>query len=403
MPVSRIEDALEDIRAGRMIIVVDDEDRENEGDFVMAAEKVTPEDVNFMVTHGRGQLCVPLTAARLDALDLPMMVSKNTARLSTAFTVSVDALHGTTTGISAHDRAKTIQTLVDPKARPSDLARPGHVFPLRAAEGGVLRRAGHTEATVDLPRLAGLQPAGVLCEIMSEDGSMARLPELTTLAERFDLKIITIADLIKYRRRTERLVEKIAECDLPTQYGDFRLHAYSSSVDTNPYIALSMGDVSDGEPVLVRIHSSCLTGDLLHSLRCDCGDQLHGALARIAEEGRGLLLYIQQEGRGIGLLNKVRAYALQDEGADTVEANTRLGLPADARDYGIGAQILVDLGIRKIRLMTNNPAKRAGMEGYELEFVERVPLEVAPNAANARYLRTKRDKMGHLLDHLGHS
>jgi 3,4-dihydroxy 2-butanone 4-phosphate synthase/GTP cyclohydrolase II len=398
MPLSRIEEALDDIREGKIVIVVDDEDRENEGDFVMAAEKITPEAVNFMVTHGRGQLCVPLTAERLEQMDLPMMVQRNTARLGTAFTVSVDALHGTTTGISAHDRAKTIRTLVDPKAKPADLGRPGHVHPLRAAEGGVLRRSGHTEATVDLPRLAGLQPAGVLCEIMSEDGSMARLPELRKLAARFDLKIITIADLIKYRRRTEKLVEPVAECDLPTRYGQFRLHAYESAVDPNPYIALAMGDIADGEPVLVRIHSSCLTGDLLDSLRCDCGDQLHMALERIAQEGRGLVLYIQQEGRGIGILNKIRAYALQDEGADTVEANQMLGLPADARDYGIGAQILVDLGIRKIRLLTNNPAKRVGLEGYDLEIVERVPLEIAPNASNARYLRTKRDKMGHLLE-----
>jgi 3,4-dihydroxy 2-butanone 4-phosphate synthase/GTP cyclohydrolase II len=398
MPFSRIEEALDDIREGKMVIVVDDEDRENEGDFVMAAQKATPEAVNFMVTHGRGQLCVPLTAQRLEKLDLPMMVERNTARLGTAFTVSVDALKGTTTGISAHDRARTIRTLVDPKAKPADLGRPGHVHPLRAAEGGVLRRAGHTEATVDLPRLAGLEPAGVLCEIMSEDGSMARLPELEKLAARFDLKIITIADLIKYRRRTERLVEQVAEVDLPTRYGTFRLHAYSSVVDPNPYIALAMGDIADGEPVLVRIHSSCLTGDLLGSLRCDCGDQLHLALSRIAREGRGMVLYIQQEGRGIGLLNKLRAYELQDKGADTVEANHMLGLPADARDYGIGAQILVDLGIRKIRLMTNNPAKRAGLEGYDLEIVERVPLEIEPNEANARYLQTKREKMGHLLE-----
>lgn len=398
MPFSRIEEALDDIREGKIVIVVDDEDRENEGDFVMAAEKITPEAVNFMVTHGRGQLCVPLTGKRLDDLELPLMVERNTARLGTAFTVSVDALKGTTTGISAHDRAATIRTLVDPKAKPSDLARPGHVHPLKAIEGGVLRRAGHTEATVDLPRLAGLQPAGVLCEIMSEDGSMARLPELVGLAERFGLKIITIADLIKYRRRTERLVEKVAECDLPTRYGTFRLHAYKSHVDQNPYIALTMGEIDDGEPVLVRIHSSCLTGDLLGSLRCDCGDQLHLALSRIAREGRGMVLYIQQEGRGIGLLNKIRAYALQDQGADTVEANQMLGLPADARDYGIGAQILVDLGIHKIRLMTNNPAKRAGLEGYDLEIVERVPLEVEPNESNVRYLHTKRDKMGHLLE-----
>lgn len=399
---SKIEEALEDIRAGRMIIVTDDEDRENEGDFVMAAEKATPEDVNFIITHGRGTLCVPLTAARLEHLHLPLMVERNTAALGTAFTVTVDAAHGTTTGISAFDRAKTIRTLVDPAAKPSDLARPGHVFPLQAAEGGILRRAGHTEASVDLARMAGLQPAGVVCEILSEDGSSARLPELTEIAERFGLKIITIADLIKYRRRTERLVEKVAETDLPTIYGRFRVHGYKSSVDPNPYIALTMGEVANGEPTLVRIHSSCLTGDLLSSLRCDCGDQLHLSLARIAEEGRGLLLYIEQEGRGIGILNKLRAYELQDHGADTVEANELLGLPPDARDYGIGAQIIVDLGIRKIRLMTNNPAKRAGMEGYDLEIVERVPMEIKPNDINAGYLRTKRDKMGHLLEKIEH-
>ncbi|HEY3412429.1 MAG TPA: bifunctional 3,4-dihydroxy-2-butanone-4-phosphate synthase/GTP cyclohydrolase II [Armatimonadota bacterium] len=399
---SKIEEALEDLRAGHMVIVTDDEDRENEGDFVMAAEKVTPEHVNFMITHGRGTLCVPLTAARLEQLSLPLMVQRNTAALGTAFTVTVDASHGTTTGISAFDRARTIQTLVDPAAKPSDLARPGHVFPLQAAEGGVLRRAGHTEASVDLARLAGLQPAGVVCEILSENGSSARLPELREIADRAGLKIITIADLIKYRRRTERLIEKVAETDLPTSYGLFRVHGYKSKVDPNPYIALTMGDVTTGEPTLVRIHSSCLTGDILSSLRCDCGDQLQLALARIAQEGRGLLLYIEQEGRGIGILNKLRAYELQDEGADTVEANELLGLPPDARDYGIGAQILVDLGVSKIRLMTNNPAKRAGMEGYDLEIVERVPLEITPNDMNARYLKTKRDKMGHLLEKIEH-
>jgi 3,4-dihydroxy 2-butanone 4-phosphate synthase/GTP cyclohydrolase II len=398
MGFARIEDALEDIREGRVVIVTDDEDRENEGDFIMAAEKATPETVNLMVTHGRGTVCAPLTPQRLHELELPMMVERNTARLGTAFTVSVDAVKGTTTGISAFDRARTIQTLVDPKAKPSDLARPGHVFPLRAAEGGVLKRAGHTEAAVDLARLAGLQPAGVLCEILSEDGSMARLPELEKLAERFNLKIITIADLIKYRRRTERLIKKVATASLPTDYGEFTVHAYDSSVDPNPYIALTMGDVADGEPTLVRMHSSCLTGDLLASLRCDCGDQLHLALGRIAAERKGVLLYILQEGRGIGILNKLRAYELQDEGADTVEANQALGFPPDARDYGIGAQILVDLGLKKIRLMTNNPAKRAGLEGYDIEIVERVPLEIPPNAANERYLRTKRDKMGHLLE-----
>ncbi|HOC31279.1 MAG TPA: bifunctional 3,4-dihydroxy-2-butanone-4-phosphate synthase/GTP cyclohydrolase II [Armatimonadota bacterium] len=400
MPFTRIEDALEEIRQGRMIIVVDDEDRENEGDFVMAAEKTTPDAVNFMVTHGRGTLCAPLTAARLEQLHLPMMVAHNTARMETAFTVTVDAVHGTTTGISAHDRAATIQALVNPETKPEDLARPGHIFPLRAAEGGVLRRSGHTEASVDLARLAGLHPAGVLCEILRADGAMARLPDLIEIARQFDLRIVTIADLIKYRRRTEKLVEQIAEVELPTVYGDFRLHGYRSSVDHNPYLALVMGDVKDGEPALVRIHSSCLTGDLLASLRCDCGDQLKLALQRISEEQRGVLLYIPQEGRGIGLLNKLRAYQLQDEGADTVEANVELGFPPDARDYGLGAQILVDLGVRKIRLMTNNPAKRAGLEGYDLEIVERVPLEAPPTPENERYLQTKRDRMGHLLNNV---
>lgn len=400
MPFARIEDALEEIRQGRIIIVVDDEDRENEGDFVMAAEKATPDAVNFMVTHGRGTLCAPLTAARLEQLHLPMMVEHNTARLETAFTVTVDAVHGTTTGISAHDRAATIQALMNPETKPEDLARPGHIFPLRAAEGGVLRRTGHTEASVDLARLAGLQPAGVLCEILRADGAMARLPDLIEIARQFDLRIVTIADLIKYRRRTEKLVEQVAEVKLPTVYGDFRLRGYRSSVDNNPYLALVMGDVKDGEPALVRIHSSCLTGDLLASLRCDCGDQLKLALQRISEEQRGVLLYIPQEGRGIGLLNKLRAYQLQDEGADTVEANVELGFPPDARDYGLGAQILVDLGVRKIRLMTNNPAKRAGLEGYDLEIVERVPLEAPPTRENERYLQTKRDRMGHLLNNV---
>jgi len=400
MPFTRIEDALEEIRQGRMVIVVDDEDRENEGDFVMAAEKATPEAVNFMVTHGRGTLCAPLTGARLEHLRLPMMVTHNTARMETAFTVTVDAVHGTTTGISAHDRSATLQALVNPNTNPDDLARPGHIFPLRAAEGGVLRRTGHTEASVDLARLAGLQPAGVLCEILREDGAMARLPDLIVIANQFDLRIVTIADLIKYRRRTEHLVEQVAEVELPTVYGEFRLHGYRSSVDHNPYLALVMGDVTNGEPALVRIHSSCLTGDLLASLRCDCGDQLRLALKRISEEGRGVLLYIPQEGRGIGLLNKLRAYQLQDEGADTVEANLELGFPPDARDYGLGAQILVDLGVRKIRLMTNNPAKRAGLEGYDLEIVERVPLEAPPTPENERYLHTKRDRMGHLLTNI---
>lgn len=393
-----IEEAIEEIRAGRMLIVVDDEDRENEGDFIMAAEKVTPEAINFMAKYGRGLICVATTRARIEELGLSMMVEKNTALLGTPFTVSVDAIHGTTTGISAYDRAHTIKVFIDPATKPSDLAKPGHVFPLVAREGGVLKRAGHTEAAVDLARLAGLNPSGVLCEILSEDGTMARLPELQEIAKRFDLKIATVADLIRYRRRTEKLIKRVALTRLPTPYGEFQLHAYETEIEDNPYIALTMGDVSTGEPVLVRIHSSCLTGDVFHSLRCDCGQQMELALSKIAEEGRGVFVYIQQEGRGIGLLNKMKAYQLQDEGYDTVEANERLGYPADLRDYGIGAQVLIDLGVRKIRYMTNNPAKLAGLAGYDLEIVERVPLVATPNSNSLRYLQTKREKMGHLID-----
>jgi len=394
-----IPEAIEDLRAGKMIIVVDDEDRENEGDFIMAADKITPEAVNFMAKYGRGMICVPTTGERLEELGLPMMVERNSALLGTAFTVTVDAVQGTTTGISAHDRALTIKCFADAGAKPEDLARPGHIFPLRAEDGGVLVRAGHTEAVVDLVRLAGLGSSGVLCEILSEDGSMARLPELTQIAANWDLKIVTIADLIKYRRVTERLVFKFASCRIPTQYGDFTAHGYQATVESSPYIALVMGDVSDGEPTLVRIHSGCLTGDVLGSLRCDCGEQLHGAMRAIADEGKGVLLYIyHQEGRGIGLVNKLKAYVLQDHGADTVEANHMLGLPGDMRDYGLGAQILVDLGLKKIRIMTNNPGKLAGLQGYDLEIVERVPLVCEPNADNARYLNTKREKMGHELD-----
>lgn len=391
------EEAIEEIRNGKMLIVVDDEDRENEGDFVMAAEKVTPEAVNFMAKYGRGLICFATTQKRLEELGLPMMVERNTALLGTPFAVSVDARYGTTTGISAYDRAHTIKVLIDPETKPTDLAKPGHVFPLAAQEGGVLKRAGHTEAAVDFARLAGLYPAGVLCEIMSDDGSMARLPELQQIAAAFDLKIATIADLIRYRRRTEKLIRRVALTRLPTPYGEFQLHAYETLVEDKPYIALVMGDVSDGRPVLVRIHSSCLTGDVFHSLRCDCGQQMELALSKIAEEGRGVFLYIQQEGRGIGLLNKMRAYELQDQGYDTVEANERLGYPADLRDYGIGAQVLIDLGVKKIRYMTNNPAKLAGLAGYDLEIVERVPLIAEPNSASVRYLETKRDKLGHLL------
>jgi len=393
-----IEEAIQDMREGKMLIVVDDEDRENEGDFIIAAEKVTPEDINFMAKHGRGLICLATTQKRLEELGLGPMVDRNTAKMGTPFAVSVDALRGTTTGISAFDRAHTIKVFLDPATKPSDLARPGHVFPLAAQDGGVLKRAGHTEALVDLVRLAGLCPSGVLCEIMSEDGTMARLPELQELAKKFGLKIATIADLIKYRRRTEKLVRCVAKTHLPTKFGDFRLFAYETAVEDKPYIALTMGDVANGEPVLVRIHSSCVTGDVLHSLRCDCGGQLERAMAMIAEEGRGVLLYIYQEGRGIGLLNKLKAYELQDEGFDTVEANERLGYPADVRDYGIGAQVLIDLGVRKIRYMTNSPSKLAGLEGYDLEIVERVPLVVEPNSASRRYLQTKRDRLGHLLD-----
>lgn len=393
-----IEEAIQEIREGKILIVVDDEDRENEGDFIMAAEKVTPEAVNFMAKHGRGLICLPTTERRLEELGLSMMVDKNTAKMGTPFTVSVDAIRGTTTGISAFDRAQTIKVFIDPATKPSDLAKPGHIFPLSAREGGVLKRAGHTEAVVDLTKLAGLYPSGALCEIMSEDGTMARVPELQRIAREFGLKIATIADLIKYRRRTEKLVRRVATTRLPTKFGDFELFAYETDVEDKPYVALTMGDVANGEPVLVRIHSSCVTGDVLHSLRCDCGEQLERSMAAIGKEGRGVLLYIYQEGRGIGLLNKLKAYELQDQGCDTVEANERLGYPPDLRDYGIGAQVLIDLGVRKIRYMTNSPAKLAGLEGYDLEIVERVPLVVKPNSRSRRYLETKRDKLGHWLE-----
>ena len=394
-----IPEVLEELKAGRMVVVVDDEDRENEGDFIMAADGITPEAVNFMTKYGRGLICVPTTQERLEELGLPDMVDRNTAKLGTAFTVSVDAAKGTTTGISAGDRAATIKTFVDPDARPEDLARPGHIHPLRAEEGGVLVRAGHTEAVVDLMRLAELGPAGVLCEILSDDGSMARLPELTDLAQKHDMKIVTIADIIKYRRRNERLVFRFASCRIPTDYGEFTAHGYQATVESSPYIALVMGDVTDGEPTLVRIHSGCFTGDVLGSLRCDCGEQLHSAMRTVAEEGKGVVLYIyHQEGRGIGLVNKLKAYVLQDHGADTVEANQMLGFPGDIRDYSIGAQILVDLGLKKIRIMTNNPSKFAGLQGYDLEIVERVPLVCRPTSDNVRYLDTKRKRMGHILN-----
>ena len=395
-----IEEALAALRRGELIIVVDDADRENEGDFVLAAEKVTPEAVNFISKHGRGLVCVAVTPERARELDLPPMVARNEARLRTHFTVSVDAAHGVTTGISAHDRARTVALFADPATRPEDLVRPGHVFPLEARPGGVLKRAGHTEAVVDLCRLAGLQPAGVLCEIMDEDGSMARLPRLREIADAFGLKLVSIADLIAYRRAHEKLVRREVEVTMPTRFGEFTMVAYSTTVDDAQHVALVKGEIAPEQPTLVRVHSECMTGDLFHSLRCDCGEQLEAALRAIEQAGRGVLLYMRQEGRGIGLINKLKAYRLQDEGCDTVEANHRLGFGADLREYGIGAQILRDLGVRRLLLMTNNPRKLVGLAGYGLELAGRVPLEVPPNARNRRYLATKKLKLGHLLEHL---
>jgi 3,4-dihydroxy 2-butanone 4-phosphate synthase/GTP cyclohydrolase II len=399
MPQITIEQAIDDIRDGKMVIIVDDEDRENEGDLVMAAEKVTPEAVNFMASWGRGLICVPMETQRLRELQIPMMVLDNTARLTTAFTVSVDALEGTTTGISAHDRARTVQALLDPNTRPQDLGKPGHVFPLRYAEGGVLVRTGHTEAAVDLPRMAGLYPAGMLCEVMAEDGTMARMPQLEELSAKHGIGIATIGDIIAYRRGREKLVERVATARIPTRFGEFQAISYRSMVDKDEHVALVMGDIKPDEPTLVRVHSECLTSDVFGSIRCDCGDQVALAQCAIADEGKGVFVYMRQEGRGIGIHNKLKTYNLQDDGLDTVDANVRLGFAPDIRHYGVGAQILIDLGVGKMRVLTNNPKKLAGLEGYgTLEVVEQVPIKAQPNSENARYLETKRKRMGHLLD-----
>ncbi len=393
-----IEEAIEEIRAGKVVIVVDDEDRENEGDFVAAARSVTPEMINFMATHGRGLICAPLIESRCDELDLGLMVPSNTAAYETPFTVSVDLIgHGCTTGISASDRAKTVQALINPDTKPSELGKPGHIFPLRAKAGGVLRRAGHTEAAIDLARLAGFEPAGVIVEIMNEDGTMARLPELRVIAEKFNLKLVSIKDLIAYRMKHERLVKREVSVQMPTEYGDFHLVAYKQLTNDQNHLAPVKGSWEPDEPVLVRVHSSCITGDIFGSCRCDCGPQLHTALQMIEREGKGVLVYMNQEGRGIGLINKLRAYKLQEEGLDTVEANIKLGFNMDHRDYGIGAQILRDLGITKMKLMSNNPKKRTGLIGYGLEVVENVPIEICSNEHNEKYLRTKKEKMGHSL------
>jgi 3,4-dihydroxy 2-butanone 4-phosphate synthase/GTP cyclohydrolase II len=396
-PFASIEDAIESIRAGRMVIVVDDANRENEGDLTIAAEKVTPEAINFMARYGRGLICLSMTPERLDELEIPLMVSQNSSRFETAFCVSIEAKGQTSTGISASDRAATVRVALDPATRPSDLARPGHMFPLRSRTGGVMVRAGQTEAAVDLARIAGLYPAGVICEIMNEDGTMARVPQLTKFARRHGLLMVTIADLIKYRTRTESLVRRVASAKLPTEFGDFRIFAFESLVDRQTHVAMVYGEIGDGKNILVRVHSQCLTGDVLHSVRCDCGAQLDAAMERIAAEGRGVLLYLHQEGRGIGLANKIRAYELQDEGFDTVEANERLGFKADQRDYGVGVQILRDLGVRSMRLLSNNPRKLVGIEGYGLSVSEWLPLEIPASESTRRYLKTKKEKLGHKL------
>jgi len=396
--VDTIDAALAALKNGEIIVVADDEDRENEGDFIVAAEKVTRETVNFIAKYGRGLICLAATSERLQELDIQAMVQRNTASLGTKFTVSIDAATGVTTGISAADRARTVEVFIDPKAKPSDLARPGHIFPLEAQAGGVLKRAGHTEAVVDLCEAAGLYPSGLLCEIMDEDGEMARMPRLREIAATHDLRLITIADLIAWRRKNEKLVSRAAEVSLPTEFGDFQMVAYTTNVDDFTHVALTRGTIDPKEPILVRVHSECMTGDLFHSKRCDCGQQMEAALREIDKVGNGVFLYMRQEGRGIGLINKMKAYQLQDQGADTVEANEKLGFAPDLRDYGLGAQILRDLGVRRMNLMTNNPRKIVGLESYGLEIVERVPLVVEPNLNNAKYLETKKSRMGHMLD-----
>jgi len=396
-PFARIEDAVEAIRDGRMIIVVDDEDRENEGDLTIAAEKITPEAINFMARHGRGLICLSMTPERLDELEIPLMVSQNSSRFDTGFCVTIEAKHRTSTGISAADRAATVLAAIDPATRPGDLARPGHMFPLRSRTGGVLARTGQTEAAVDLAKIAGLYPAGVICEVMNEDGTMARVPQLARFAKRHGLLMVTVADLIKYRMHNESLVRRVATAKMPTDHGDFTCHAFENQIDHQAHLAYVRGDIGDGKDVLVRVHSSCLTGDGLHSIRCDCGAQLDAAMRKIAEEGRGVLLYLNQEGRGIGLANKIRAYELQDEGFDTVEANERLGFKADQRDYGMGVQILRELGVRTMRLLSNNPRKLVGVEGYGLSISEWLPLEIPASDSTRKYLTTKKEKMGHKL------